>query len=203
MALPTRRSLVSRLRRWDDQESWRDFFDTYWKLIYSAAIKAGLSDDEAEEVVQETVLSVAKKMPEFVYDPAVCSFKGWLLRVTRFRVLDQLRKRRPEFARGPASGRDGTDTDPIAQIPDPASLNLDEAWDVEWQKNLMDAALTRVKRKVKPQHFQVFHWFAVKELPAREVAKLAGVSVAHVFVIKQRVAALVRQEVRALEKGIR
>src|SRR5262245_48540471 len=27
--LPTRRSLLQRLKRWDDQESWRDFFDTY------------------------------------------------------------------------------------------------------------------------------------------------------------------------------
>src|SRR6266852_6048825 len=93
--LPTRRSLLSALKQWDDQESWRDFFNTYWKLIYSVAIKAGLSDQEAEDVVQETVISVAKKMGDFKYDPAVCSFKGWLLRITRFRIIDQLRKRQP------------------------------------------------------------------------------------------------------------
>ena len=69
--LPTRRSLLSRLKDWDDQESWKDFFDTYWKLIYGVAIKSGLNDAEAQDVVQEAVISVAKKMHEFKYDPAV------------------------------------------------------------------------------------------------------------------------------------
>ena len=49
--LPTRRSLLVRLRDWEDQSSWRDFFNTYWKFIYGVAIKSGLSDSEAEDVV--------------------------------------------------------------------------------------------------------------------------------------------------------
>ena len=58
----TRRSLVNRLANWDDQRRWQEFFDTYWKLIYSAARKSGLTDAEAQEVVQETVITVAKKI---------------------------------------------------------------------------------------------------------------------------------------------
>jgi len=65
---PTRQSLLSRLKSWDDQESWKDFFDTYWRLIYNAAVRAGLTEPEAQDVVQETLLSVAKKIPEFKYD---------------------------------------------------------------------------------------------------------------------------------------
>ena len=68
--IPTRTSLLERLKRWDDQESWRDFFNTYWRLIYGAAVKAGLSDAEAQEAVQETVIIVSKKMEDFKYDPA-------------------------------------------------------------------------------------------------------------------------------------
>jgi len=59
--LPTRLSLLARLKDWQDQQSWREFFDTYWKLIYSVAIQAGLSDAEAQDVVQDTLVSVAKK----------------------------------------------------------------------------------------------------------------------------------------------
>src|SRR5262245_3171643 len=77
--LPTRWSLLSRLKNWDDQESWQEFFDTYWRLIYSVAVKAGLSDVEAQDVVQETVITVAKKLEQFKTDPAHGSFKGWLL----------------------------------------------------------------------------------------------------------------------------
>src|ERR1043166_1070615 len=92
--LPTRNSLLTRLKNWDDNDGWKRFFDTYWRLIYGAAIKSGLSDDEAQDVVQETILSVAKKMNEFKYDPALGSFKGWLLTLTRWRITDHIRKRR-------------------------------------------------------------------------------------------------------------
>ena len=73
---PTRWSLVKRLKDWDDQESWRDFFNTYWKLIYSAAMQSGLTDGEAQEVVQETVITVAKKMSSFQSRPRLRLVQG-------------------------------------------------------------------------------------------------------------------------------
>src|SRR5436309_5543177 len=69
--IPTRASLLARLKDWKDHSSWQEFFDIYWKLIYGVARKAGLNDDEAQDVVQETMASVAKHMPTFKYDPAV------------------------------------------------------------------------------------------------------------------------------------
>src|SRR6266404_6988744 len=77
--IPTRQSLLSRLRDWNDQESWKVFFDTYWKLIYNAARRAGLSEAEAQDVVQDTVISVSKSMPNFKYHEDQGSFKSWLL----------------------------------------------------------------------------------------------------------------------------
>jgi DNA-directed RNA polymerase specialized sigma24 family protein len=76
--LPTRQSLLQRLKNLDDQASWKSFFDQYWKLIYSVARRAALSDAEAQDVVQETIICVTKKIQGFSYDPAYGSFKGWL-----------------------------------------------------------------------------------------------------------------------------
>src|SRR5438034_9333631 len=70
--IPTRWSLLDRLKDLDDQESWRDFFDTYRSLIYSVALKSGLTDAEADDVVQETVISVAKKMATGSADGTIC-----------------------------------------------------------------------------------------------------------------------------------
>ena len=103
--LPTRYSLLSRLKDYEDQESWRDFFETYWRLIYSTAIKAGLNDAEAQDVVQETILSVLRKIPEFEYDPQIGSFKCWLLQLTTWRIIDQRRLRLPV---SPVPNPDGT-----------------------------------------------------------------------------------------------
>ena len=79
-SLLTRRTLLSRLRNLDDQESWRTFFNLYWRLLYNVARKAGLDDPGAQEIVQETVISVARQMPEFRYDPSRGTFGQWLLR---------------------------------------------------------------------------------------------------------------------------
>src|SRR5437867_4172407 len=94
--IPTRWSLLNRLKDLEDQQSWQQFFDTYWKLIYSVARRAGLSHAEAQDVVQETVISVAKSISGFKCDPAAGSFKSWLLNLTRWRILNQFKKRMPE-----------------------------------------------------------------------------------------------------------
>lgn len=196
--VPTRRSLIDRLRDLDDQPSWREFFDTYWKLIYGAAIKAGLSDQEAEDVVQETVIGVARKMPDFRYDPGVCSFKGWLMHVTRCRIADRFRRRRTENV--PLTLPTGADTaaDTDLNLADPAANVLEEIWNEEWRKNIVDVAMERVRRRANPEHYQIFHLHAVKGLGVREIAKLTGASLAKVYVTYHRIAKLVKEEVRRL-----
>jgi RNA polymerase sigma factor (sigma-70 family) len=198
--VPTRRSLIERLRDLDDQPSWREFFDTYWKLIYGAAIKAGLNDQEAEDVVQETVIGIARKMPDFRYDPEVCSFKGWLMHVTRCRIADRFRRRRPRnvpltIPRGP-----DTTADTALNLPDPAASVLETIWHEEWQRNIVDVAMERVRRQANPEQYQIFHLHAVKGLGVRDVAKLTGASLAKVYVTYHRIAKLVKEEVRRLEQ---
>src|SRR5712691_4771596 len=95
--IPTRHSLLNRLKDWGDQASWQDFFDTYWRLIYNVAVKAGLTDTEAQDVVQETFIRVMKSMPTFNYKAQGGSFKSWLLRCTSWRIANQLKKRRAEI----------------------------------------------------------------------------------------------------------
>jgi RNA polymerase sigma-70 factor (ECF subfamily) len=196
--LPTRHSLIERLRDLGDQPSWREFFDTYWKLIYGAAVRAGLNDQEAEDVVQETVIGVARKMESFRYDPSVCSFKGWLMHVTRCRIADQFRRRRPQNV-PLAAARADTTADSTLNLRDPAAEVLEGIWNEEWQKNLVAVALERVRRRANPEHYQIFHLQAVKGMPVRDVAKLTGASLAKVYVTYHRIARLVKAEVRRLE----
>jgi RNA polymerase sigma-70 factor (ECF subfamily) len=198
---PTRWSLVNRLKDWDDRESWKAFFDLYWKLIYAVARQAGLTDVEAQEVVQETVITVAKKMSSFKADPAFGSFKSWLLQLTRRRIVDQLRKRPPpgRFKDTPARPDETVRTATLERVPDPDSLRLEARWDEEWQKNLVHAALERVKRKVNPKQYQIFYLHVLKQFPAAEVARTLGVNIAVVYLAKHRVAALVKKEIKYLE----
>lgn len=202
--IPTRASLLSRIKNWAGRESWQDFFNTYWRLIYNTARKAGLSDAEAQDIVQETVLSVARNVGEFKYDPAVCSFKSWMLQVTRWRILNQLNQRRTEARRfvdadTDFSGLSGEKT-VIEDIPDMHGFDLEAHWDAEWEANLLQAALERVKRRVEPAQFQIFDLYCLEGWPARKVAQTLGVGVGRVYLAKHRIGRLLKQELAALQQ---
>src|SRR4051812_23453639 len=122
-SIPTRHSLVRRLKDWEDQASWQDFFNTYWKLIYGMAIKAGLTEAEAQDVVQETVVTVAKNIKGFEAGESRGSFKAWLLKTTRWRIADQFRKRPPAPQRASNERDETARTATIDRIVDPASLD--------------------------------------------------------------------------------
>lgn len=195
----TRSSLLHRLKDWGDHGSWQDFFDTYWKLIYSVAIKAGLSDMEARDVVQDTVLAVAKQLRTDGYDRTKSSFKHWLCLITRRRIIDHFRRRTdPELRHRPAND-DTSRTDTLARQPDPAGLELDQVWEEEWQKNLVDAALERVRRQVTPKQFQIFDLSVLRQMPVSEVRGLLKVNAAQVYLARHRVGGLLKQEVKRLE----
>jgi len=204
--IPTRASLLSRLKDWDDQSSWQDFFTTYWRLIYSVARKAGLSDADAQDIVQETVISVARNIEGFRYDPAECSFKTWMLQLTRWRIINQWKKREREAdAYEPPPGPNGLH-DPLAapsleELPDPAGFGLQAIWEEEWKKNLLGAALERIKAQVAPEQFQIFDLCCLEQWPAQKVARTLGVNVARVYLAKHRVSRLLRQKLKQLEAG--
>ncbi|MDB6121942.1 MAG: polymerase, sigma-24 subunit, subfamily [Pedosphaera sp.] len=196
--IPTRQSLLSRLKDWNDQESWKVFFDTYWKLIYNAAVKAGLTDAEAQDVVQETVLSVLKNMPGFDYSAEKGSFKGWLLRLTSWRIVDQLRKRQKGIEVRNSEPQTSTKTGVLESMADPVGLRLEATWDEEWENNLMDAAIERVKRKVDPKHYQVFDLYVFKKWPVSKVARTLKVNPGRVYLIKHRIGNLIKTEITYL-----
>ncbi len=199
--IPTRNSLLTRLKDWEDQDGWRRFFDTYWKLIYGTAIKSGLSHAEAEDVVQETVVAVARKMESFKYDPALGSFKGWLLNLTRWRIGDQFRKRGVEWKPSAPASDETSRTSTVERIPDEASLKLDAIWEEEWQKNLWDAAIARVKLKVGAKQYQMFDLYVRKEWQVADIMRTLNVLEDQVYQAKRRVSALLRKEIGHLEKS--
>jgi RNA polymerase sigma-70 factor (ECF subfamily) len=195
--IPTRYSLLSRLQNWDDHDSWKDFFDTYWRLIYAVALKSGLTEAEAQEVVQETIIAVAKNIQKFKRDRQLGSFKGWLRNLTRWRIADQLRKRtRVGSGETEVDGNDDSSLD-AAEIP--VSAEAESVWEDEWRVNLMKVALENVRGRVKEEHYQMFDFYVVKQWPVAKVARTLGVSAGQVYLAKFRVGALIKKEIRRLE----
>lgn len=201
--LPTRASLLNRLHNLADTDSWRTFFETYWRLLYNVSRKAGLNDQEAQDVVQETIIAVARRMQEFRYDPAKGSFKQWLLLITRRRIQDHLRR---VYRSLPLAGGCPLETErSIENMPssEPApDAQIEATWEQEWQSNLLQAALARVRQRVNPKHYQVFDYCALQGVSAPEVARMLGLNVAQVYLARHRVSTAVKRAVKELEAGL-
>jgi len=198
-SLETRRTLLSRLRNLDDHESWRAFFDRYWQLLYNVARKSGLGETAAQDVVQETVISVARAIPDFRYDPSRGSFKQWLLRITRRRIMDQLRRayREPPSA-GVAPETLDEDEAHAGSIADPAVERIDAAWEQEWEQRVLAEAIARVKLAANPRHFQVFDYCVLKEWPVSKVAATLDLNSAQVYLARHRVSQSVKKAARQI-----
>lgn len=195
----TRKSLLERLKDWDDSASWKDFFDTYWKLIFSVARRAGLSEAEAQDVVQETIIAVAKKMPAFQYDRSIGTFKGYLMQLTRSRIADHFRRKTFQSGgeRRPREVR--VENEFMENQPD-AGVDLEAVWELEWQAQLLEAAINRVRERSKARQFQLFQLHVCKGLPAREVATRLKVKLPEVYFAKYKISAAIKREVKRLER---
>lgn len=195
-SIPTRQSLLNRLKTVENQESWQEFFETYWNLIYSTALRSGLSDAEAQDVVQETVICVVRSMPEFKYDPNIGSFKAWLRKLTRWRVLDHIRKRKSvptPFANF------GAEEPLVLEIPDESDQSFDANWDEQWRKAIIDIAVKKTKARVEEKQFQIFELCAIQGWPVEKVAATLNISAARVYVSKHRVGKIFEEELKTID----
>lgn len=200
----TRKSLIERLNNWEDQRTWNEFYQTYWRLVYSVATKSGLTREEAFDVVQETIIAIARQVQKGQYDPRAGSFKAWLLQMTRWRILDvfRARKRQPSLSNQGNSDSEDSQNLAMERLTSEKDNLLEGIWDREWRDNISAAALERVKAKVSPRQFQIFDCYVMKGWGVKKTAEALGINAAQVYLAKHRVGSLVRKEIQGLENQL-
>jgi RNA polymerase sigma factor (sigma-70 family) len=191
----TRTTLVVGLKNLEDQRIWNRFFDSYWKLIYNAAIQAGLKDADAQEVVQETVISVTKNIKDFDYDRSKGSFKGWLMKTTKWKIMDQFRKIQKKNTRECSGSSEFLENLPN-EFPE-----VETYWENNWQQELLQSALVKVKEQVKPIYYQVYDMLIRKEMKPKDVSKTLGIKTDQVYLAKHRVAEALKEIIEEMNRG--
>jgi RNA polymerase sigma-70 factor (ECF subfamily) len=181
-------SLIEAAKDWRDDANWREFFDRYAPAIRRHVCASGLSEAEAEDVVQETMLKVARYLPSFKYDRTVCKFRTWLNQIVNQRIFEALhRRRRSTFSevsldqlREVVHATEAPTGDPVVQA--------------EIDHRLLEACLARVRARVKPRHWQVFEAHALHGLSAEDTARRHGTTAANVWVVRHRLVKALRAE---------
>src|SRR5271166_3814670 len=191
----TRITLLGRLRRDPTNEkAWAEFVDHYGAKIYAWCRKWNLQEADAQDVTQNVLLKLARKLSEFTYDPSR-SFRAWLKTLTHHAWSDFLEGRqRPGLGSG-----DSRDADLLASVA--ARDDLVRQLEEEFDRELLNEAMLRVRLRVAPQTWQAFTLTALEGLSGAEAAARIPMQVAQVFVAKRRVQKMLQQEVARLDKS--
>ncbi|MES2696637.1 MAG: sigma-70 family RNA polymerase sigma factor [Verrucomicrobiota bacterium] len=202
--LRTRPTLLFRLRDWEDEASWTEFYRLYHAFIFGLARRAGLPHADAEEVTQDVFKRVAETIRDFESDPARGTFRGWLAKLTRWRIIDKQRARRPDQRGGVGrpEEKESDRTRTIERLPDTSDsanpwgdATVEEA---EWQQHVLQVALNRLATRVPAKHFQLFDLYARQNWPVLRVSRELGVNPATVYVVSHRLTKQLKIEVERL-----
>lgn len=181
-------SLIAAAKDWRDDANWREFFDRYAPAIRRHACASGLSEAEAEDVVQETMLKVARYLPSFKYDRTVCKFRTWLNQIVNQRIFEALHRRH-------RSGFSEVSLDQLREVVHATDAPTgDPVVQAEVDHRLLEACLARVRARVNPRHWQVFEAHALHGLSAEDTARRHATTAANVWVVRHRLVKALRAE---------
>jgi RNA polymerase sigma-70 factor (ECF subfamily) len=185
-------TLLGRLCQ-NDELAWQTFVQRYGPKIYRWCLQWRLQEADAEDVTQNVLVSLARKLQSFVYDPTR-SFRGWLRLLTQHALADFLAdtKRRER-----SSGDSGV----LAVLHGIEARNdllarLEEQFDQE----MLEEAMARVRLRVEPHNWEAFRLTALEGLSADAAAHQLEMRITAVFKAKSRIQQMLREEITRLEE---
>ena len=186
----TSKTLLHRVRDARDEAAWQDFFRIYSPLLERYARSHGLTAADAEDVRDQCLAVVARKMPAFEYERAKGGFKGWLYRIARGKVIDHLR--RPQ-ARQAETRELGALVD---HEPTP-----DQVWEDGWRAEHLRYCLEIARAKESERTYAAFELLLEHDLSVPEVCERLGLNANQVYKAKSRVLARVREAYERIGSG--
>lgn len=176
----------------DDDTAWVRLVYRYQGQITLWCRKLGLQLADAENVTQEVLVRLTRKI--HLYDPKKAPFATWLRRVTVHSARNYLRKQ-TKAATG--SG----DTEQMMRLQE-VQDDSESYWDrinAEADRALLNRALARTRDKVTPEAWRVFELVAIQKVPGQEAADQLGVSAQSIYSARHRVMQVLREQMAALK----
>ncbi len=187
----TRLSLLMRLTRpgEQDESAWCEFVDYYGPIIYRWCLYRKIQESDAEDIMQQVLLRLARNLPRFQYDPSK-SFRAWVKTLTYHAYVDFLAEKSPNCI-------DAGVWDILSTVGAREELlkHIEDEFDLE----ILELAMQRVRSRVEPATWDVFRLTALENRPAAEVGVMLGKQVSTVYALRSKVQKLIQEQVQRLE----
>lgn len=192
----TRATLLHRLQVSPDDEVWDEFVGYYRVYLQVLARRMNLAPDDADEVVQRTLIKVWKNMERFDYDESR-RFRGWLFQLLRNSARDYLREvksKKNKLARAGQDERWGLH----GNISEP---EVERIADLEWKNYLVTVAVENIRPHCPANMLEIFEQLAQGKT-AKELAEETGYAHSTINVYRKRIRDMLRLEVCRLQEKL-
>ncbi len=186
----TNASLFIRLNKEGEQRelAWTEFHNLYAPVISGFALRLGAKPQDVDDLVQDVLNGFFRVSPEFVYNPAVGRFRGYL-KTCVCRKLSEFRRRRGREITGFERG----------DLKDPDDVAVETVWNDVWETEKLGRALSLVRQRYatnaeRQRTFRAFEMCTLLERPPEQVASELGLSLESVRNAKSRVSRALREE---------
>jgi RNA polymerase sigma-70 factor (ECF subfamily) len=185
----TSASLLDRLRLQPDEAAWQRLINLYTPLIHGWLRRAADLQNDADDVVQEVLTVVVRRLPQFRRQDRAGSFRRWLKTITINCLRDHWKAQRTR----PQAPGTSDFQQMLNQLEDPDSA-LSRQWDQEHDQHVTRQLLEMIRPAFEATTWQAFRRVALEGAPPDSVAAELGISVNAVFIAKSRVLSRLRQE---------
>jgi RNA polymerase sigma factor (sigma-70 family) len=189
----TSASLLDRVKRDPQSAAWQRLVEIYEPLIRGWLRRHNLVESDADDLLQEVMTVVVRRIPEFEHNGRVGAFRTWLKSITANCLRDHWRSGR----RRPTATGNSDFQELLAQLEDPTS-GLSTSWDQEHDRHVARKLLQMLRGDFEPTTWQAFQRTALEGAAAAEAAHELGLTTNAVFIAKSRVLARLRQEAAGL-----
>jgi RNA polymerase sigma-70 factor, ECF subfamily len=177
-------TLLDRLCHAPDDAAWRKLVHLYTPLLFAWARRAGMSEHDAADLVQEVLTILVQKLPRFQYDRQG-HFRGWLRTITMNKLRDGKRREALEVS---------VQAEQATVVADDSDL----FWEKEYRRELTARALQLMQADFAPTTWKACWEFVAQGRSAAEVARELGISENAVYLAKCRVLRRLKEELAGL-----
>ena len=187
----TRQSLLLRLKE-RSQDAWQEFLSIYERALLEYAMRKGLQEADARDLIQELLAALENKVMQWEPDPKQGKLRGWIMRVARNMAVDKIAERaKTPLALG---GLNSGAMENLAITREQETLEFSK----EYRHRLLHWAAEQVRQGVSEPTWQAFWMTAMEGRSVAEVEQQLGLTRGNIYAAKFRVTAKIQQFVESV-----
>lgn len=186
----TSHTLLDSVRTGQDNFAWQRWHAIYEPLILGWLKQRHLVPSDCDDVTQNVMIVVVRRLPEFEHNGRIGAFRHWLKTITINCLRDFWKSRANHPQAGEAMGVLDAWADPHS--------NLSMMWDHEHDQHVAKQLMKLLEPEFTPVTWEAFQQVVVQDRPVEEVASQLGITVNAVYIAKYRVV----NRLRAVAEGL-